>query len=367
MIEVDVEFCRPGFKAAIAFRSDAPSFGIFGPSGAGKSTLLSLIAGLNRPDRGVIRIGDRTLFDSAAGIDVPAHRRDVGVVFQDLRLFPHRTVEGNLRYGMTKTPSRWTDIIDLLEVGGLLERRIEDLSGGECQRVAIGRALLRQPAILLLDEPLASLDHRLRSEILGHLELVQAAASKSTHAMQMLHVSHQLEELLRLTDDLLLLDEGRVVGQGRYGELLHRTDALEVLRGRGMINLMHGRLLRNDASAGGSVIELDGSSPVELIAPMVELEAGSAVTIMLRPSDIALALDQVVGTSIGNQIAGKVTRCTEHGQGVLVEIRLAPGDFHVVAEIGRSSRQALAIEPGRSVVCLIKRQAMRCTRFRGSI
>ncbi|MDG2022069.1 MAG: molybdenum ABC transporter ATP-binding protein [Phycisphaerales bacterium] len=364
MIEVDVEFRRPGFESAIAFRSDAPSFGVFGPSGAGKSTLLSLIAGLARPDRGLIRIGDRTLFDSAARIDVPAHRRGVGTVFQDLRLFPHLTVQGNLRYGMAKMQSGWRDVVDLLEIGGLVDRRIDDLSGGERQRVAIGRALLRRPAILLLDEPLASLDHRLRSDILGHLERVQSTAVKT---MQMLHVSHQLEELLRLTDDLVLLDHGRVVGQGRYGDLLHESGSLGVLRGRGMTNLIHGTLLRNDPSAGGSVIELVGAPRIELITPPLDLDPESAVTIMLRPSDVALALGRVEGTSIGNQVPGIVTRCTDDGNGVLVEVRLDSGDLRLVAEIGRSSRRSLEIEPGRAVVCLIKRQAMRCSLFRGSI
>lgn len=185
---------------------------LFGPSGSGKTTVLNLLAGLVRPDRGTIIADGKTLFDRAAGIDMPAHRRAIGYVFQDLRLFPHLNVAHNLDYGRFMSGRRRDEkeaahLIDLLGIGHLLQRRPATLSGGEAARVAIARALLAKPRLLLLDEPLAALDTARKDDILPYLE--RLAADIGT---PMIYVSHAEAEVRRLAQRIVRIEQGRVVG-----------------------------------------------------------------------------------------------------------------------------------------------------------
>jgi molybdate transport system ATP-binding protein len=197
---------------------------LYGPSGTGKTTLVNMIAGLIAPDYGRIRLDDLVLFDSGERIDVPAHRRRIGYVFQEGRLFPHLTVAANLDYGrrmsaLARDPAQAARIVDLLDIGHLLGRRPGKLSGGERQRVAVGRALLMRPRLLLLDEPLASLDAARKSEILPYLERLRDEAG-----VPMVYVSHQAAELRRIATTVVRLDAGRVVAAGGK-ELLDDTKA----------------------------------------------------------------------------------------------------------------------------------------------
>lgn len=194
--------------------------GLFGASGAGKTTLLDIIAGLRRPSSALIRLDGRTLTDTAAGVSVPPHRRGIGYVPQDLALFPHLSVRENLLYGRKTsaedgTPFSLAQVTQVLEIDGLAERRIGRLSGGERQRVALGRALLSAPRLLLLDEPLASLDARLKERILPCLRRV-----RETFAIPVLHVSHDASEMAALCDEVLVLENGRIVRRGRPSEVL---------------------------------------------------------------------------------------------------------------------------------------------------
>ena len=348
MIEVDVTLERPGFRLEVAFSTSAKTLGVFGPSGGGKSTILAIIAGLIRPDRGTIRIDDRTLFDASRGIDVRVDRRRIGMVFQDLRLFPHLTVSRNLRYGSGARDGDPDDLIGLLELGPLLDRNVADLSGGERQRVAIGRALLRRPDLVLLDEPTASLDGRLRAEILDHLERLQGRAGRP-----MIQVSHRLGDLLQLTEELLVVDGGRVVGQGRYPDLMQDATVLPTLRRRGVVNRLRGR-----TTEAADVLVISGTT-IELVTPSMDRDSARNVVLEFDPADVALARHRVEGTSIGNQIEGTITRWTDDGAGVFVEVRLGAEGPTIAAEIGRESLVALDIEAGRPIVCLLKRQAIR--------
>lgn len=348
MIEVDVTLERPGFRLEVEFSTTATTLGIFGPSGAGKSTILAMIAGLVRPDRGSIRIGGRTLFDADRGIDVRIDRRRIGMVFQDLRLLPHLTVAGNLSYGPRARAGDPDDLIGLLELGPLLGRGVADLSGGERQRVAIGRALLVRPDLVLLDEPTASLDGRLRTEILGHLDRLQARTGRP-----MIHVSHRLGDLLQLTEELLVVDRGRAVGRGRYPDLIQDAAVLPTLRRRGLVNRLRGRTTR--AADVTTIVD----TAIDLVTPATDREPDHDVVIEFDPADVALARNRVEGTSIGNQIEGTVTRWTDDGIGVFVEVRLGAAGPTLAAEVGRESVAALGIETGRPVVCLLKRQAIR--------
>ncbi len=190
---------------------------LFGPSGAGKTSLIDCVAGLARPERGRIAVGERVLFDSQARIDLPPERRHVGYVFQDGRLFPHMTVAANLRYGMKGAAGGvgFDEVVDLLGIGHLLQRRPANLSGGEKQRVAIGRALLSAPQLLLMDEPLASLDQARRAEILPYLERL-----RDRFALPILYVTHDRNEARRLAAQVVLLRHGQVTAQGRPEQVL---------------------------------------------------------------------------------------------------------------------------------------------------
>ena len=209
-----------GFTLAADFVSEGRITALFGRSGAGKSTLVNLIAGLMRPDRGTISLDSTTLFDSRTGIDLPAHRRRIGYVFQEGRLFPHLSVRANLLYGRRFTPkrNRWgslDEIVELLGIGALLDRRPAGLSGGEKQRAAIGRALLSSPELLLMDEPLASLDQERKGEILPYIERL-----RDRMRMPIVYVSHTVDEVSRLADTVVLLDHGKVVAVGSVNEVL---------------------------------------------------------------------------------------------------------------------------------------------------
>ena len=218
MIKLDLSLRRGGFTTTVATEFPSGVTGIFGPSGSGKTTLLHLIAGLLVPDRGRIEVDSEVLVDRAAGIIVPPHRRRIGLVFQHGWLFPHYSVEGNLRYGerlLSPATRRFTfdRIVDLLRLRPLLARRPGQLSGGERQRVALGRALLASPRLLLCDEPLSSLDRGLKQDILPFLAQLHGELG-----IPMLYVSHDLGEILRLTERVLVLDAGAVVVHGRCDE-----------------------------------------------------------------------------------------------------------------------------------------------------
>ena len=214
MLRVDVSKQLGEFSIEASFASEGRVTGLFGASGAGKTSLINIIAGLLRPDRGVIAIDGETLDDAADNLHIPAHRRRIGYVFQDARLFPHLDVRGNLDYGrrmnrLPDDPARRKRVTDLLDIGGLLDRRPGKLSGGERQRVALGRALLAQPRLLLLDEPLGSLDDERKLEILPYLVRLRDEAN-----VPMVYVSHDAGEMRQLATQVVMLRRGRVTAFG---------------------------------------------------------------------------------------------------------------------------------------------------------
>jgi molybdate transport system ATP-binding protein len=214
MLRVDISRQLGEFSIEAAFTSEGRVTGLFGASGAGKTSLINIIAGLLRPDRGIIAVDGEMLDDTAANLHVPPHRRRIGYVFQDARLFPHLDVRQNLDYGrrmnrLADDPAARMRVIDLLDIGGLLDRRPGQLSGGERQRVALGRALLAQPRLLLLDEPLGSLDEERKVEILPYLVRLRDEAG-----VPMVYVSHDAGEMRQLATDIVMLKRGRVIAFG---------------------------------------------------------------------------------------------------------------------------------------------------------
>jgi molybdate transport system ATP-binding protein len=228
MLAVDVEKQLGAFSLQASFKTEGGATALFGPSGAGKTSLANMIAGLIVPDRGRIVLDDVVLFDSNARINVPAHRRRIGYVFQEGRLFPHLTVAANLDYGrrmfgLARDPAEFKRIVDLLDIGHLLDRRPGKLSGGERQRVAVGRALLMRPRLLLLDEPLASLDTARKREILPYLEKLRDEGH-----VPMVYVSHHPGELRRIATSVVRIEAGRVTATGGH-ELLESAEADAIL------------------------------------------------------------------------------------------------------------------------------------------
>lgn len=359
MLTLDFQFDRPGFSLTVDFVQRSAITGVYGPSGAGKSTLLHVIAGLAQPVRGLIQIGDRRLASDNPPFYEPPHLRRVGMVFQDARLFPHLSVRENLLYGH---PERGTDvpaedlkrIANVLEITPMLDRRPRELSGGEAQRVAIGRALLAKPRVLLLDEPLANLDRRLRATIVQLLRRVHEIVR-----VPMLYVSHELEEILQLTDHLLLLDRGRVVSHDAYHILRHDPRALEVIHDRGLTNVIPARITRHDAEGGlthltignGEDDSLDVAGPYR-----PDLPIGQSVRIGIRPADISLSLHRLEGISIRNQMPSRIARLTPHAGRTLIEL---DGGESMIAEVSPQTVQELGLEQGGLVWRLVKSNAVR--------
>ncbi|MCK5770979.1 molybdenum ABC transporter ATP-binding protein [Algiphilus sp.] len=220
MLQVEIDQRQGAFRLRAEFAVEHGVTALFGPSGAGKTTTLDVIAGLRRLQHGRIVAGGRTLVDTARGIVVPGHQRHIGYVFQEPRLFPHRSVRANLRYGMRRhgqrrAPATFDQMVDLLDLGHLLVRRPAGLSGGEARRVAIGRALLAAPSMLLLDEPLVSLDDARRAELLPFIELL-----RDRLRIPMVYVSHRVDEVRRLADTVIRMAEGRIEQIGPPSEVL---------------------------------------------------------------------------------------------------------------------------------------------------
>ncbi len=348
---------RGAFTLDLDLRLGGGATGVFGPSGSGKSTLLHAIAGLLPSELIRVAVDGEVLVDLAAGVLPPAHRRRVGLVFQDHRLFPHLSVQGNLRYGMVPGGSVELDeVVDLLELGDLLDRLPRECSGGQRQRVAIGRALLAAPRVLLLDEPLSSLDRGLKLQVLPFLRRVQERFRLPT-----LMVSHDLSDLLALTDELLLMDGGRAAGQGDLSTIAADQTAVELLAGSGLSFSLPGRMVRRDETGLGWVA-LAGPAASEVACGDVTAEVGDEVEVILGPADIVLAVPPMdARLSLTNHLAGTVERVTRTAARCLVQVDCGL-EAPVLAEVTERAVERLALTPGAPVVALFKAQA---TRARG--
>lgn len=351
-LHIDLRTHVGSFELAVRIDTQAPVVAVFGPSGAGKTTLLQLLAGLLRPKRGVIRVGDHLWVDTASGTFVRPEQRGIGYVFQDGRLFPHMTVRGNLQYARRAGPSgalSFGDITDCLELRPLLARRPASLSAGERQRVAFARALLSRPAVLLCDEPLAAVEHGLRQAILDTITPLLRDA-----AVPVLYVSHDLAELLHLTRDFVMLDQGRCVGCGDYAALLARGPEIQLADRLGLVNLLT-VAVDQDASSDRLLCGRLGDQSIWM--PAWEICASTTVRVGLRPEDVALARELVSGVSVQNQIPGIVLDQTEvHG---LVFVRVDLGnEQRLMAKVTPRACQQLQLQRGSRVLCLFKASAL---------
>jgi molybdate transport system ATP-binding protein len=353
-----------GFALDVAFEGAGGVTCLYGPSGAGKSSVLAAVAGSLRPDAGRIAVGETVLFDREARIDLPMERRAVGWVFQDARLFPHLSVEANLRYGLERAAGRpqhvsFDEVLSVLGIEPLLSRRPRDLSGGERQRVGMGRALLSQPRLLLMDEPLASLDAPRKAEILPFLERLKAMALD----LPILYVTHSFSEVVRLADRLVVLDAGKVAAQGSLSEVLARTD-LPLLAGRAdAAAALDGTVGGHDTSRGLTRIESGG---LVLLTPLLDRPIGSPVRAVVLARDVLLAVEEPKGLSARNILPGRVDRLAHRADGsVLVGVALGSGGAHILSAVTRDAVDALELAPGKSIWAVVKSVAVEGARGGG--
>jgi molybdate transport system ATP-binding protein len=339
----------PSARMDMSFEVPTPGVTVlFGPSGSGKSTIIAAAAGLLRPDECRIEVDGQVLADTAAGVWLPPERRRVGLVFQDARLFPHMSVETNLRFGMRRVAPgviRLDEVVQLLGIDGLLTRRPHTLSGGERQRVAIGRALLAQPHLLLMDEPLASLDAARKAEIMPYLTQLKTALR-----LPIIYVTHALDEVVQLADSMVLIEAGRVVESGLLSEIASRTD-LPLARRDDAGAVLLCRVMQHDAARELTRLEGGGAT---FWVPLLAAPIQSERRIRIPAREVILAGKPPDAISLHNIVPGTIRRISPEAgrRSVLVEVALPDGV--VLSRVTPDAIARLALSQGGPVLALIK-------------
>lgn len=350
-LSIDVRKRLGSFTLDMAFEAGPGVTALFGPSGSGKTTLVNLIAGLLRPDDGRIVLDGHVLADTASPAFVPPPKRGIGYVFQEGRLFPHLSVRSNLLYGRWLTPRlrRWgslDDVVELLSLAPLLDRRPRELSGGEKQRVAIGRALLASPQCLLMDEPLAALDRGLKAEILPFLERL-----RDEMKLPIVYVSHSVEEVARLADRVVLIDAGRIATIGPVGDVFAFLEAGSDWEAGAVLTAT---IVAHDEADG--VTRLDHPAG-RLLVPHIGQPVGRRVRVRVRARDVTLAVGEPGLLSVRNRLAARIVEIGAQPSPD-VAIRLDVGGEPMVARVTRAAVRELGLVPGLAVTALVKAVAL---------
>lgn len=350
MLSVAIRHHFPGFALEASFEAPVGVTALFGRSGSGKTTIINAVAGLMRPDHGRIEAGGLILSDSATGRFLPPHRRGVGYVFQEARLFPHLSVRQNLLYGRWFTRRKGPDmsrIVEMLGLGHLLARRPVALSGGERQRVALGRALLSNPRLLLMDEPLAALDQARKDEILPYLERL-----RDETRMPILYVSHAPAEIARLATTIVLIEAGRVVNAGPAPAILADPASAPVLGAREVGAVV---TVRIEAHEADGLTRLSTAAGPLWLARLSAPE-GTVLRLRILARDVMIALDRPEGISALNVLPARIRDLTPAEDGVLV--RMMVGTEPLLARITGRSAAALDLHPGTQVHAVLKSVAV---------
>jgi molybdate transport system ATP-binding protein len=362
VLSVSLSKRRDGFALQVAFEAPTPGVvALFGRSGCGKSTTIDLIAGLLQPDAGHVKLDGITLVDTRERAFVPTERRRIGYVFQDSKLFPHFSVAGNLRYGLKRVRDGaerigFDEVVALLGLAPYLSRRPHQLSGGERQRVALGRALLAQPQLLLLDEPLASIDAARREDVLPYLEALRDQLS-----IPMVYVSHQFDEVLRLATHVVLLDAGHVVAQGSPGEVSLRPQLRAIVGPEAVGAVLDGTIVAVDAAT--KLVELRlGRGVLRINAP--EATVGASVRVQLPARDVILATERPHALSVRNALEGVIDDVIEDDDDARL-VRVDIGGAFVLSRVTIAAVSALGLKKGDAVWVLIKAVSMRGHTFKG--
>lgn len=355
MIEVDCRMRRPGFALEATFQSNGGLLALFGASGSGKSTLIRLIAGLERPEHGRISIGGNVVVDTERGMFVPPHKRRVGLVFQDGQLLPHLDVRRNLIYGRYFTPVAdrkvgFDAVVETLGIGHLMDRKPATLSGGERQRVAIGRALIASPRVLLMDEPLASLDANRKLEILPFIERLRDELN-----IPIVYVSHAVEEVARLAQTVVRLHEGKVVAIGPPSRALTPTALARAADRFDAVSLISARVTRIDSDYGVTVLDHPAG---QIVLPWQVGKSHGSVQVAVRATNVTLSVGRPGKVSIRTALEGKVLGIAmDEGPFALVGIELKGGDL-IQAYATRLAIQELGLKAGDDVLALLKAVAI---------
>lgn len=348
MIEVQAELIRGSFRLNADFAAAGGVSVLFGRSGSGKTTSADLVAGLLRPSEGRVVINGEAVSDTGLALHVPAWRRRIGYVFQNARLFPHLSVRDNLLYGARRRgleAEGFDEAVHLLGLVGLLNARPDMLSGGEARRVAIGRALLSDPSLLILDEPLSGLDGARRGEILPHLDRLARSGPP------ILYITHSVEEAARLADEVVLAVDGRMFNAGSPEQAFARPEAAQAAGLGSPISVIEGRALmagdgrRTAVDLGGAVFH----------TPALNVEMGDRVRIVVDSRDVALALAAPIETSFQNRLSVRIANIEPLTDGVLV--RLEGAGFRLTSLVTTQAVEALHLTPGLEVVALVKATA----------
>ena len=334
------------------FGLELPGSGItafFGESGAGKSTLLRAVAGLVQPSCGKIRIGEDVWQDDEKKIFVPTHKRSVGFVFQDSALFPHLSVKRNLEYGMKRVPAEKRIIslekaLDLLGIGHLLDRMPDTLSGGEQQRASIARALATSPDIILMDEPLAALDMKRKSEIIPYLSRLNDELK-----IPILYVSHALEEVSVLADHLVLLDKGKIIASGKINDMLTRLD-LPLAWYDTASAVINGKVTEEDKQYSLSTVRFSGGN---VFLPSKNLEIGQNIRLRIQARDVSLTTEKPVNTSVLNAFEANVVNLSDDSNGQVL-IELDAKGTRLLSRITSKSVNTLKLDIGKPVFAQVK-------------
>ena len=348
LLTLDVTKRFSGFELECRATLESGVTAVFGSSGSGKTTLLSCIAGLLTPDRGEIRVQGDTVYSSATRTNLPPNKRRFGYVLQDAALFPNMSVRDNILYGhrLTGPDHRKVqpdDLVDLLRLSHLMDRGVANLSGGERQRVALARALATSPRVLLLDEPLASLDAGFRGVIIKYLRRIW-----SELGTPMVYVSHSISEVVALADTTLVLSEGKKVVHGPTSQVLAHPEVSRVTDQAALENLLPAEVVSTQVDDGLSELKVGDA---RLIGPSVRRDAGEVVTVSIRAGDVIIALDVPPRTSARNVIPGVIEEVHAVGPQALVYVDIGT---RLVVEVTRSSVQNLNLREGLKIYLMIK-------------
>lgn len=348
-LSVDIAHPFDGFDLTVAFEAPRGITALFGRSGTGKTTVVNAVSGLLRPQRGRLTLAGEVLLDTATGVDLPTHKRRLGYVFQDGRLFPHLSVRQNLTYGARFAPAHatgpgLTEVCDMLGIGALLDRRPGALSGGEKQRVAIGRALLSRPRMLLMDEPLAALDAARKEEILPYLERLRDHTD-----IPILYVSHSVAEVARLATWVVVLEAGRVVRAGTAGQVLSDPETVRQIGLREAGAVLPATVAAHHPD-GLTELAVSGG---RLFLPETDAAVGAHIRVRVLAHDVIISRTAPVGLSALNILDCEVLALhAGGGPGVMVQMRC--GDDRLLARVTRRSADALDLTPGLHVFAVAK-------------
>ena len=356
MLTVDIrKHLSPLFSLEARLTAPAGVTILFGASGSGKTTVLRCLAGLARPDSGRITVDTRALFDSLAGVDVPVQHRHIGYVFQQLALFPHLSLEDNIGYGLTRLTAherraRVTAVADAFHIGGLLNRKPAQTSGGERQRAALARALVTMPCLLLLDEPLAALDHAIQSRIMEDLRRWNEG-----HRIPIVYVTHNHREVFALGERVIVLEAGRMVASGSPHEILDQPGRPALALLAGFENVFDAAVIERRETGGTMTCRLEGSG-TELEVPLHGSAVGETIRVAIRAGDILVANQEPRGVSARNVLSGTLVELRREGATIVASI---DAGRRFVVHLTPGGADALGLRAGARTWLIIKTYSCR--------